>query len=491
MRYFHFVKNPVTKSILEIITRSRARENKIILDEEKNENNERRFEYVIYEDSSLTFDTNRFDKIVFIMDNTTNHMFKKLQLILKKKLEMENSSRYDVYDVNEKMCLIIVPQINFDILRLTPALELLHRGAETEKWTHIAVNCSMEKYRTYFEMKAEYRRIFDKCECSTTFFTTKQIEVNDIDEINEILKIHHSSILGGHRGFARMQNTIKRLYSWPSMSKDIKKFIEECAICEKTKIHRHAHTPLQITSVSSAPFEKIYTDFVGEINPNSSEGHKYIMTISCDLTKYIRAVPLSNCTAISAARTIVEQVCLVFNIPKTLVSDNGPAFVAETFKEMAKLLNIKHIQTTPYHPQSNGGIERYHRTMGQYLRAFVQKEPDNWHNLLPYFMFSYNGTVNSATGFTPHELVFGYDIQIPSAVQKSRPNYNYDSYKHELQYQLKNAQKRAKEMLEKQKIKNKSVYDTAGKKSVVVHNDKLKLAKANYDINTPPPLVGD
>lgn len=164
-------------------------------------------------------------------------------------------------------------------------------------------------------------------------------------------------------------------------------------MCEKTKIHKHTHTPLQITSVASAPFEKIYIDFVGEINPNSADGHKYIMSVSCDLTKYVIMTATLDSTALTAAKTIVENVCLIFNFPKIIVSDNGPAFVSEIFKQMSKLLDIKHIKTTPYHPQSNGGIERYHRTLGQYIRSYVEKNQTNWHKYLPFFVFSYNTTV--------------------------------------------------------------------------------------------------
>lgn len=214
-----------------------------------------------------------------------------------------------------------------------------------------------------------FKEIFKQSDNSITFHLGSQTEISDVGEIIEILQQYHTSILGGHRGFQRMKNTIKKYYIWRSLDADIMKFIDICPVCEKTKVHRHTHTPLQITSIASAPFEKIYIDFVGEINPNSEDGHKHIFSISCDLTKYVIMVPVFDCTALTAARAIVEEVCLVFNFPKIIVSDNGPAFVAEIFKQVANLLKIKHIKTTPYHPASNGAIERYHRTLGHYIRA--------------------------------------------------------------------------------------------------------------------------
>lgn len=536
VNYFHFVSNPITKSILQITTRSRARENRLIRqrdDERKTPNPGS--EYTIFEEPGLNINSDAFDQMIFIVDDINCQSLKQLQLKIKKKFDTVNAAKYELYEVNDNTLIIIIPQINFDIERLQTTFENILEKSELENWNHIAVNLNIARYKTYFEIKSAYRNVFRGSETYTTFFSQKQIEVTNIDEINEILKFYHSSLLGGHRGVERMKNTIKKLYTWPSLTKDVKEYVENCAICEKSKIHKLTHTPLQITSVANAPFEKIYTDFVGEIKPNSHEGHKYVMTISCDLSKYIIAVPVYDCTAQTAARTIVENVCLVFNIPKIMVSDNGPAFVSETFQEMAKLLEIQHVKTAPYHPQSNGSIERYHRTMGQYLRSFIGHQQDDWHRLMPFFMFSYNNTVNTTTGFSPHELIFGFDIEIPRTIGKSRPSYNYDSYKHELQCHLKNAQKRAKEMIEKRKLANKRAYDTKnhkvlqlkrndlvlllndtprgkadgkftgpfrveevispaitkikkGNKSSIVHNDKLIRSKANHGDKTPPIL---
>lgn len=319
------------------------------------------------------------------------------------------------------------------------------------------------------------------------------------------------------------------------MSSDIRKYIEECAMCEKTKIVRHTQTPMQITSVANLPFEKIYIDFVGEIKPNSQENHKHLMTISCDLSKYLIAVPVFDCTALTAAQTVVEQVCLIYNVPKIIVSDNGPAFIADTFKQMLKLLGISHVKIAPYHAQSNE-VERHHRTVGQYVRAYTEDKRDTWHKCIAFFTSCYNNTVNTATGYTPHTLLFGYDIEMPSNIKNARPNYNYESYAQELQMQLRNAHKKAREMIAKSKEKNKIQYDKKAKnplslkrndlvwlfrerkkegdkfeqkydgpyrveqvispavtkikiknKSKVVHNDKLKLSKANHE-KTPPEL---
>lgn len=524
------IKNSATRAIMQAITRSRAKETELIGDKTP-----RTPVYHMDEEPSLTFDSKKFEKIVFLVNGADGMAFKKLQLAIKRKIDLKTIKQYEPYSLNEQIDLIVLPKIRFETERLEMGLEQIREKCQKCAIHYVAFNCGIGNYKVYWQIKQSLRQIFGKTEVSLTVYQGKQIEITDVEEINEILRTYHSSILGGHRGVERMKSTIRKFYHWPSMSSDIKKYVENCAVCEKSKITRHTHTPLQITSVAQAPFEKIYIDFVGEINPNSSDGHKYIMSISCDLTKYVIMVPTFDSTALTAAKTVVEEVCLVFNFPKIIVSDNGPAFISEIFKQMSKLLEIKHIKTTPYHPQSNGGIERYHRTLGQFVRAYTQKNPMTWHNYLPYFTFSYNTTVHSSTGFAPHTLVFGFDLEIPISVKRSRPNYNYDSYHNELLTQLREAHSRVRELIQKRKIENKNNYDKErftelklkrndlvlmlndvrknkfdnkysgpyrveeiispavtkirkDRKSVIVHNDKLKISKADFGSSTPPIL---
>lgn len=528
INFFRLIKNPTTSALCQAMTRSRA------IERDAGQENKQNKSHHIHEEPSITFDAKKYDKIIFIIDDVKNICFKKLQSHIRKKLDMNALAMYSVHSIGDGMHVIKLP-LRFDSIAMETTIASLIAESKQEHTQRMAINCGISNYRTYLEIKTQFRALLCGSEISVTFHICKQVEINDVQDINEILKTYHTSLLGAHRGFERMKNTIKNFYTWPTMSADIRKYIENCAICERTKVHTHTHTPLQITSVAHKPFEKLYIDFVGEINPNSLEGHKYILTVSCDLTKYVIMKPTFDQTALTAARTIVDEVCLVYNFPKIMVSDNGPAFIAETFAQMAKLLEIRHIKTAPYHPQSNGGIERYHRTLGSYVRAYAQKQASNWHKFIPYFAFSYNSTVHTTTGYAPHTLVFGFDIELPVSTKKARINYNYDSYHNELLSQMKHMHECARELIQKRKLENKKIYDKRGvktlnlkrndlvlllndtkagkfddkytgpfrveepvspaitkikkkNKSVIVHNDKLKLAKADYGARAPPML---
>lgn len=276
-----FIENTAIKTILQAITRSRAKETQIIAatnDQSKTTEIEPKLRHIA-EEPSVTFDKKKFEKILFVLDGPTGLPFKKLQIFIKKKINLSTSKPYEIHTLDPQIDLIFIPRIGFQCEKTAETIQKFLISCQSQAIEHIAMNCSFTNFRIYWQFKRLVREIFNKTEISISLFTGSQVEITDVHDINEILRVYHRSILGGHKGFERMKNTIKRFYTWPTMSLDIKKYIENCEICEKTKVHKHTHTPLQITSVATSPFEKIYIDFVGEINPNSSDGHKYIMSI--------------------------------------------------------------------------------------------------------------------------------------------------------------------------------------------------------------------
>lgn len=185
-----------------------------------------------------------------------------------------------------------------------------------------------------------------------------------------------------------------------------------------------------------------------------------------------------DCTAETTARVLVEHIFLRFNIPTKMTSDNGRNFISETIKEIAKLLGIKRIFTAPYNPQANGSIERRHRNLAEYLKCFVEKQGQDWHNLLQFAIFTYNNTVHSTTNYSPNELAFGFSIKIPTNVLENKvPIYNYENYRNELRLRLYEAHQLAKEHISERKIKNKEQHDKNIKPLQLKINDLVLLKK--------------
>jgi hypothetical protein len=102
-------------------------------------------------------------------------------------------------------------------------------------------------------------------------------------------------------------------------------------------------------------------DIVGPLSP-SDEGNRYILTVQDDLSKYLIPVPLKEQTAEEVAKAFVENVVLIYGQPQVVLSDCAANFLSETLKNMCKLLGIKKIQSTSFRPQTQGSLERTHRS---------------------------------------------------------------------------------------------------------------------------------
>lgn len=101
-----------------------------------------------------------------------------------------------------------------------------------------------------------------------------------------------------------------------------------------------------------ALWEILSIDVTGP-HPRSSKGHIYILTMMDYFTKFVEIVPLRNQEATTLAKAVVERICAVYATPLRLLSDRGPSFESEIFKEMCRMLGIEKIRKTSYEPRSN------------------------------------------------------------------------------------------------------------------------------------------
>jgi transposase InsO family protein len=175
---------------------------------------------------------------------------------------------------------------------------------------------------------------------------------------------------------------------------------------------------------------KVYLDIVGPL-PLTEDGMKYILTCQDNLSKYSVAVPLEGQTADEVPDAFVTQIVLVYGIPNEIVTDQGSNFMSHVFKRICKLFKIEKICTTAYNPESNGALERTHKTLTNYLRCFGDTKSSDWDKCLPFACFTYNTTPHSVTKYTPYDVLFGRIANIPGKLRQPQPLYNYDdSFRH-------------------------------------------------------------
>lgn len=300
------------------------------------------------------------------------------------------------------------------------------------------------------------------------------------EEKQKILRKFHNTPLGGHQGISRTIKRIKQQHNWVGLKKDVQAYVLACPSCEKNKSSNTTiQQPMVITTTASRPFERIALDIVGPL-ATSEKHNSYILTVQDDLTKFSAAFPLRTHDANNVARALVEGFICQHGIPEIILTDCGTEFLSKLFKECCKLLKIEKINTTPYHPQTNGSLERSHRTLIEYLRHFVDSHHKKWDEYVAYAMFVYNTTVHTTTNYQPYELVYGYPASVPHTLSHTPSTcYNYDDYAAELKQRLQEAHKIVRDTIISSKEKSKERYDNNNCQIEVNVGDKVWIKNHN------------
>ena len=115
----------------------------------------------------------------------------------------------------------------------------------------------------------------------------------------------------------------------------------------------------------------------------------------------------------TVARKLVDEMFCRFSPPEQLHSDQGRQFESALVKEICNILGVKKTHTTPYHPQGNGMVERFNRTLLDMLSTTVGKHPSNWEQNIRRVCLAYNSSVHASTRFSPFFLMFGRQVKLP------------------------------------------------------------------------------
>ena len=126
---------------------------------------------------------------------------------------------------------------------------------------------------------------------------------------------------------------------------------------------------------------------------------------------------MPNMEEATVARIIAEQVIARFGVPYTIHSDQGAQYESQLFSQMCQLLGIKKTRTTPYHPKSDGMVERFNKTLVSMLRAYVDDHQSGWGTHLPYLIMAYRSAEHETTGCTPNALVERWQPQQRSCIK--------------------------------------------------------------------------
>ena len=229
----------------------------------------------------------------------------------------------------------------------------------------------------------------------------------------EILYSLHNAVTAGHPGKSKLYFTLRRRYYWPRMFTSVSKYVDGCLDCGTRKRLPHPVKGRLKSIEAKEPFIHVCLDHIGPF-PITEKGYKYILNGVDLATRFAVSRSVKSTDAETTAKFFTERICLIYGFPRYLTTDNGTGFTALVIQEVLKSVQVKHIRTTAYHPQSNGLCERVNGILVEKISHYINTSQKNWAEVLPWATFAYNSNPQSSTGLTPCELAQGFLAALPS-----------------------------------------------------------------------------
>uniref|UniRef100_A0A8K9XXP6 Gypsy retrotransposon integrase-like protein 1 n=1 Tax=Oncorhynchus mykiss TaxID=8022 RepID=A0A8K9XXP6_ONCMY len=223
-----------------------------------------------------------------------------------------------------------------------------------------------------------------------------------------IFRSPFTPVVLGHPGVRGTLASIRQRFWWPTREHDRRRFVAACSVCAQTK---SGNSPpagrLRPLPIPSRPWSHIALDFVTGLP--SSAGKTVILTVVDRFSKAAHFIPLAKLpSAKETAQIIIENVFRIHGLPSDVVSDRGPQFTSQFWREFCRLIGASVSLSSGFHPQSNGQAERANQTIGRILRSLSFRNPASWSEQLPWAEYAHNSLPSSATGLSPFQSSLGY-----------------------------------------------------------------------------------
>ncbi|XP_071483344.1 uncharacterized protein [Diadema antillarum] len=236
----------------------------------------------------------------------------------------------------------------------------------------------------------------------------------------EIISLAHEAPLAGHLGINKTQEKVLRYFFWPGLRHDVAEFCRSCHVCQVVgkPNQKIPPAPLRPIPAFEEPFSRVIVDCVGPL-PRTKLGNQYLLTMMCASTRFPEAIPLRTITAKNVSKALVKFFTMV-GLPKCVQSDQGSNFTSKIFQQVMSELGVECRNSSAYHPQSQGALERFHQTLKNMMRVYCSEHEKEWDEGIPLLLFAVRESVQESLGFSPFELVFGHSVRGPLKILQEK-----------------------------------------------------------------------
>ena len=217
--------------------------------------------------------------------------------------------------------------------------------------------------------------------------------------------VHHDA---GHQGQQITLALTQERFWWPMMAEDCRVIVRGCPCCRafEGEVPKAPLCPIRVY----VPLELVHLDYTSiesTMELNRCPVVKNILVMTDHFMRYALAVVMKDQTAKTVTKVFYECFIPVFGAPVKLLSDRGVNFTSALVEELCAAFGIQKCQTTAYHTQCDGQVERFHQTVFWVISKLVCNKKAQYEQHLPELLQAYNSTQSVVTSFSPHYLMFG------------------------------------------------------------------------------------
>ena len=236
--------------------------------------------------------------------------------------------------------------------------------------------------------------------------------------VQTVIQIYHETPMSAHGGITDTLDRVKEHYFFPRMATRVGDYVKSCHDCQARKMTK-VPTKAGIVSYPTPmkTFEALQVDLLGPL-PLSYKGNVHVFTATCMLSKFIYAVPIPNKDAITVSEAMYS-LFTTFGVCDTILSDHGSENIAAVTREVCKRMGIAQQFTPSFTHHCLGSCERVHKTLEERLTPYVDAKRRDWDVHLSSVVFAINQSVNSSTGYSPFEVIFGCRPKFPLLAEEA------------------------------------------------------------------------
>jgi len=311
---------------------------------------------------------------------------------------------------------------------------------------------------------------------------------------SEVMHQVHAGVLSGHLGRKKTKEKALQKFYWFGIRQDLNLWILKCDICASNKGPlKTPRAPLGDMRVGGV-MDRLAIDVLGPF-PKTPRGNQYILVVTDHFTNWVEVLPMVNQKAETCAQALVNEVISRLGCPIDLHSDQGSNFRGDIFRELCRLLEVRKTQASVKHPEGNGKVERFNKTLVRMIRSYLHDEQTDWDLYLGCLAGAYRATPHEATGITPNLMMLGRETRMPGEVicgsittTDGTKLTQYPEYVEHIQNRMQKAHDVARQNLCKKALRQNQMYDGKLPRSPYNRGDYVWYLNESRSVGACPKL---